>query len=701
MLLLFIILVTLWAGRIIARRIAWPITALTGDVKKFATGNMEYTSGIQTGDEIEELALSFEHMARELRARTEELEKQTGIAVSASQAKSEFLAVMSHEIRSPLNAIIGLSEIELQRNLGPGSKTNLEHIYQSGSSLLGIVNDILDISKIEAGNFELILDEYETAPLINDAVNLNKIRIGSKPLVFILEVSGDFPRKLKGDELRVKRILNNILSNAIKYTRAGTVTLFAGWKKCGERALISFAVEDTGIGIRREDMDKLFSDYIQLDSKANRKIEGTGLGLAITRKLVEMMGGTIRVESEYGAGSSFTVELLQDIADSQAIGAETAESLRTFRYVHDGKNRDIVRSWMPYGKVLVVDDLPVNLQVARGLIGLYGLQIDTAASGREAIALLQETNSPYDLVFMDHMMPEMDGLEAVRIIREWEQKRDPNNGAVSPVPIIALTANALAGTKELFLSHGFNGYISKPIDNLELDLVLNKWVRDKQSGKTLTGAEMEKSLQDGKKEWNPGFLDSYPGVEGLDLPRGRERYGETAYLDVLKAYLIHTPTALKKARQPSRETLSEYTVLIHGLKGSSYGICASGVGAKAEELEAAARAGDFEKVLAGNTPFIEMVQHLLADLETLIKVIENSKAAKPKAPAPNSALLAKLLDAAKRYKDVAMKEALAELESYEYEQGGELLGWLREQMDNLEYDAIRERLEKSDPFKAM
>jgi signal transduction histidine kinase/CheY-like chemotaxis protein len=408
--------------------------------------------------------------------RTLELKKQTEIAVNASRAKSEFLATMSHEIRTPLNAVIGLSEIERWRELPPSTKKNIEQIYQSGTSLLSIVNDILDISKIEAGSFELVPVEYETASFVNETVRLNMVRIGDKPIKFVLEIGEDFPRKLRGDELRVRQILNNLLSNAIKYTTKGCVTLSARWESRAAihggdfegTALLRFFVRDTGMGIRKEDLGKLFSDYTQLDSRANRKIEGTGLGLAITKKLVELMGGTVSVESEYGNGSVFTVEIIQGIVDGEAIGEDTAESLRSFHYVSGGIERDIERSWVPYGRVLVVDDMPVNLQVALGLLEPYGLNVDTALSGKEAIEKVRSVPS-YDLIFMDHMMPEMDGIEATAIIRQWERE----------VPIIALTANALVGMKEMFLEKGFTDYLSKPIEITKLDEMIARWIPKK------------------------------------------------------------------------------------------------------------------------------------------------------------------------------------------------------------------------------
>jgi len=274
--------------------------------------------------------------------RTLELKEQTEIALNASNAKSRFLATVSHEIRTPLNAVIGFSEIELKNDLPEKSKFNLSQIHQSSTSLLGIINDILDISKIEAGSFQLIPAEYWTASLINDVVNQNIVRIGSKPIEFILDISGDFPAKLYGDELRIKQILNNILSNAFKYTMEGTVKLEITNVQSSffspNSSLIRFVITDTGIGIRKEDFNKLFSDYSKLDEKINRQIEGTGLGLVITKKLVEMMDGSINVESEYGKGSVFSVELLQVIQGKESIGEKTAEDLRNISYVKSERN---------------------------------------------------------------------------------------------------------------------------------------------------------------------------------------------------------------------------------------------------------------------------------------------------------------------------------------------------------------------------
>jgi signal transduction histidine kinase/DNA-binding NarL/FixJ family response regulator len=624
-------------------------------------------------------------------------------AEAASRSKTSFLATMSHEIRTPLNAIIGLSEIELQKKLPMDTRLGLEKIHSSGDSLLTIINDILDISKIEAGSFELIPSDYDVPSMVNDTVHLNIVRIGSKNIVFKLEIDPTIPVKLFGDEVRVKQVLNNLLSNAFKYTEEGSVSLNIAWERRENDAWVIFTVSDTGRGIRQEDIPRLFAEYRQLDTKANRHIEGTGLGLSITRNLVELMGGTISLDSEYGKGSAFTVRIPQMIVDEKPIGEVTAKNLRLFRFIENRRSRglNLIRAYMPYGKVLIVDDVETNLDVAKGLMLPYGLSIDCASGGREAIdkiraAVKNPALPKYDLVLMDHMMPQMDGIEAVRIIRN-----EIDSDYARTVPIIALTANALAGNEEMFLINGFNAFISKPIDIMQLDLALNTWVKNKQNKETLLQAEMEQAAraQNNSAE-APGVLDGM-ALDGIDLVRGRERYNnEGAYLDILRSYHVHTPPLLEKLRTFTLPAdggtgidISEYTIIVHGLKGSSYGICADAVGKDAEELEKAARAGDIEQIRTGSAPFIEKVELLLLDLKQLLRKVEAGKGLKQKAAAPDSALLEKLLDAVKRYKSSVMEEILAVLESFEYESGGELVAWLREQMDNLEYDAIRQRLE--------
>jgi CheY-like chemotaxis protein len=402
-------------------------------------------------------------------------------------------------------------------------------------------------------------------------------------------------------------------------------------------------VSDTGIGIRKEDIGKLFSAYNQIDIKSNRFIEGTGLGLSICKQLTEMMDGTITAESEYGKGSVFTVRFCQKIADDAPIGKAVAGSLENFRFAaaHRERNKNIVRVQMPYARVLVVDDVNANLDVAKGMMMAYGLTIDCAASGRQAIALIREEKVRYNAIFMDHMMPEMDGIEAVRIIRE-----EIDTQYARTIPIIALTANAIIGNEEMFLKHGFQDFLSKPIDIMRLDAVLNKWVRDRRYEKKFF-EETEKASPgpDSPPEYSGPLNQAVPGspstpeaspdpaaagpapkgiltrrIEGIDLAAGLARFAnrEQVYLRVLSSYVSNMPILLDKIRDCSEELLPDYIITVHGIKGASYGISADGVGKQAEELEMAAKRGDLDTIRVRNAPFITTAETLVSELSGLL-----------------------------------------------------------------------------------
>ena len=421
-----------------------------------------------------------------VKLRTGELELRTEEARMASNAKSAFLANMSHEMRTPMNVVVGLTDLMIEEEDPTADlKENLRKISTAGNTLLGLINDVLDISKIEAGRLELMLDKYEIPSLLSDITTLNMIRIESKPIALYLDIDGDLPYYLYGDDLRVKQIINNLLGNALKYTQRGLVTFGmkcssdnlqrSDGRDCSGDVWVSAYVSDTGIGIREEDLKKLFLDYSQVDTRANRRIEGTGLGLSITRMLVEQMGGEISVESEYGKGSTFRFKIRQGFVSDKTIGQETAEYLCNFRYL-DRKKRaheKIVRPDLNYASVLVVDDMQTNLDVAAGMLRKYKMRVDCVLSGQEAIDRIDSGKPVYDAIFMDHMMPGMDGLEAAKRIR------DIGTRYAMTIPIIALTANAIAGNEQMFLNNDFQAFLAKPINIIYLDAVVKRWVRDK------------------------------------------------------------------------------------------------------------------------------------------------------------------------------------------------------------------------------
>jgi signal transduction histidine kinase/DNA-binding response OmpR family regulator len=626
-------------------------------------------------------------------------------AESASEAKSNFLAKISHEMRTPLNAIIGFAEMELGKeqegeagSVYPAdTRENIEKIYGSGVTLLGLINDILDISKIESGKFELVPVNYDMPSLINDTIVLNIVRIGSKPITFKLDIDENLPARLFGDELRIKQILNNLLSNAFKYTKEGTVILRIRCERDGGNVWMNCGVSDTGVGIRKEDIDKLFGDYNQVDVKSNRHIEGTGLGLAITKRMVGMMNGTITVESEYGRGSVFNIRILQGFISDTVIGKELAENLKEFKYVmaRQGRNNQMVRACIPYARVLVVDDVATNLDLVRGIMKPYGMTVDCVRSGQAAIDLVR--NEPrYNAIFMDHMMPGMDGIETVRIIRN-----EIDSEYARTVPIIALTANVITGNDKLFLNNGFQDFLTKPIDIIKLNDSINRWVRDKKLEKTLgldTGSRLtEETRNTGAEDHDRDIerriaeLIKTIHVEGMDAEKGLEHFGGDgkSYMESLRSYVIHTPELLEAAR--NTEDVTDYIITVHGIKGSSRGISADAIGRKAEELEHAAKAGNLDFVQAENDSFILAVEQFIAGLSGLLDILEENLH-KPRRDAPDPVLLDRLRNAAENYDMSELDSAMEELEQCAYESNADLVPWLKEQIDKAEFEEITKRL---------
>ncbi|MCL2388549.1 MAG: ATP-binding protein, partial [Defluviitaleaceae bacterium] len=407
-------------------------------------GNIETLLRKDTPDEISKI---FRTVVMEQQGKLEAVQEN-------NRAKTKFLASMSHEIRTPLTAVLGISEIQLQSTSLPiEAEEAFAKIYSSADTLLRIVDDILDLSKIDAGKLVFYNEEYETAVLMGDIVQLNLAYLGSKKLKFLVEIDPNLPKFMVGDALRIKQVLNNLLSNAFKYTERGTVTLRVKSETTDKKADVTMVVSDTGRGMTQEQLDALFDEYSRFHAQETRFEPGSGLGMPITNNLIKMMDGTIAVDSQLEKGTTVTVVIPQEVPTSETIGAETAENIKNFNTdTHAIVKRMSFRPEpMPYGRVLVVDDVEANLYVARGLMGLYELQLETCTNALDAIQRVQD-GEVYDIIFMDQMMPEMNGTEAVAIIRD--------HGYTAP--IVALTAFALVGEAEQFLKNGFDGFLSKP-----------------------------------------------------------------------------------------------------------------------------------------------------------------------------------------------------------------------------------------------
>jgi signal transduction histidine kinase/CheY-like chemotaxis protein len=628
-------------------------------------------------------------------------------AEAASKAKSDFLAKMSHEIRTPMNAITGMAELALRENLPDAAREHIITIKQAGANLLSIINDILDFSKIESGKLEIVPSKYLFSSLVNDVVSIIRMRVVDSNLSFVVNIDCNVPNSLFGDETRIRQVLLNILSNAVKYTKKGFVSFSVSGEITEDTVLLTIDVTDSGNGIKPEDLEKLFGEFVQVDMAAHKGVEGAGLGLVITKKLVNAMDGNIDVQSEYGKGSTFTITLSQKICspeplasinnseeksvlvyerngiyadsiictvDNLGVGCERAENddeLReklksknyTFLFVSYsllGNAREIIqelksnakivvltefgetmadmnlnvlampvhsisvanilngvsdsfsyntndniiaRFIAPKARILIVDDINTNLKVAEGLMLPYKMQVDLRLSGIEAIGAVK-VNS-YDLVFMDHMMPGMDGIEATKFIRELGNE----NPHYANLPIIALTANAISGTKEMFLSNGFNDFLSKPIEMVKLNAILAKWIpKSKQEKVDIKAVDISGSEAVEIK------------IDGVDVKKGVSMTGGT-----LKGYMqtlaVFRKDGLQK-RDEIRNSLetgnySLYTTYVHALKSALANIGANELSESAKALEFAGKQKDVAFINLNNSQFLMNLGILLDNIKNV------------------------------------------------------------------------------------
>jgi len=590
-------------------------------------------------------------------------------AEAANQAKSAFLSTMSHEIRTPLNAILGITEIQLQKKpLDQSIRDGLEKVFASGSMLLRIINDILDLSKIESGKLELSPGKYEVASFIADTVQLNILRIGGKKIEFDLHMDENMPAYLLGDELRIKQILNNLLSNAFKYTDKGTVKLTVSAKAIdgkNDQIMLVVVISDTGQGMTKEQVDKMFDAYARFNMEANRTTEGTGLGMSITRNLVHMMHGDIAIKSEPGKGSVFTVRLPQGITGSEVLGKETAESLSEFRT--NGRTHlrhaDITYDPMPYGSVLIVDDVETNLFVATGLMSPYGLRIDTVDSGYGAIDKIKNGNV-YDIVFMDHMMPKMDGIETTKILREMGYKQ----------PVVALTANAVAGQADIFRGNGFDDFISKPIDIRHLNALLNRLIRDKQRPETI---EKARANPETRKPQLPNE------TERTEMKR---RFTEIFLRDAHRSFAALN-ALIEKGGSYSEDEIRTFIIHTHGMKSALANMGKTDISALAMKLEILGRDNNIEALTAETPVFLSSLKAYMDEI--------TPKEEDPGEETDNddkrylTDMLLRIKAACEEYDEDALDYSLAELKKTSWSrQTKDLLNKIDEQLLHSAFDEI-------------
>ncbi len=513
---------------------------------------------------------------------SEELKKAKAVAEEASRAKSDFLANMSHEIRTPINAVLGMNEMILRECEDKRILSYAEDVRAAGNTLLGIINDILDFSKIEAGKIEIIPVEYDLLGSLNDLVTMIQVRAESKNLSLVLEFDPHLPKRLYGDEIHIKQVITNILTNAVKYTEKGSVTFSVGFDRSEEapgEVLLHVSVKDTGIGIKQQDLKKLFSEFERIEEKRNRKIEGTGLGMAITGKLLRMMGTELQVHSVYGRGSEFYFSLRQKVVSWEPLG-----DYQRARQAHISEHKKYKEKFIaPDACVLVVDDTPLNLVVFKGLLKQTQIQIDTANDGDEGIALSREKK--YDIIFLDHMMPGKDGIETLKQMKAMSD--NPNRGT----PVVSLTANAISGAREEYLAAGFQDYLTKPVDSTKLEGLLLQYLPKEKVRVRKNGTETVTA----KSTTLPSWLHE---VEGIDTQEGVGHCGsEAAYLDTVKVF---AESALSGSEDIEGYFQSEdwpnYTTKVHALKSTAHIIGAKRLSEMAKRMEDAGNAGEIEKI---------------------------------------------------------------------------------------------------------
>jgi signal transduction histidine kinase/DNA-binding response OmpR family regulator len=635
-----------------------------------------------------------------IRKEAEE-DKNKAILISeiSNKSKIEFLATISHEIITPINSIVGLSEIASQKkNVNEDIQEYFEKILKNGVNLLEIVNKIFEFLKIQQNQITIIPKEYDLKNMIKDIYDTNIKNTENSSIIFALDIDPKLPRKMFGDNNKIKNILNNLISNALKFTNKGRITISLKEETRNEMEVgINFSVKDTGIGIDALSQKNMLSGFSQIDSSFSKKHGGIGIGFSIARELVKIMGGKIKILSEVGIGSEFSFLINQTIIDSTPIGnfeisdiaAANPSNILQNKNEPSPMNKNL---YMPYGKVLVVDDVKANLDVAKELLLCYGLDVDCVLNGESAINKIKSEEKIYDIVLMDHMMPTMDGIETVKRIRGI------NSDYAKNIIIVALTAN-VAISDNIFYKNGFNYHIKKPISKSNIESILMKYIHSKQDNKTLNLTE-EESKETITVENNELIARNYLNninIKGLNITLALDNFGQMAdlYIKILDSFVKNIPPLIQNLLIVKYETLNEYTILIHGIKGSYYGIGAMECGNLAKEAEIFAKKGDIEQVLFTNKLLTESTNNLVSEIKKLLIDFDDIKKQynpRETRETPDEELLKELLQAVIDYDINSMNKIIAKLDQFTYSKNSELIAFIKEQTQEFAYDKIEKKL---------
>lgn len=629
------------------------------------------------------------------------VEQKAREAEAAAQAREDFLANMSHEIRTPMNAITGMVELALRNDALPDQeKEYLYNIRVAGEELVSIIDGILDVTKIRSGTLEITEAEYAITSLVHDVANAIQVLLGEKQVTLLVDVNPNIPSRLRGDDVRIKQVMMNLLSNAAKYTEKGTIHLTVESDPVsGESNMIDLkvSVTDTGIGIAEEQLKDLFTKFKQADSSRNRAKGGSGLGLVLSKKLIDMMRGTILAKSVLGKGSEFTFTVRQEVIDARpcietdpqtvlqpSFMQESGVTGRTHYRKKEGQNTIFTA---PDAKVLLVDDNKVNLKVAEGLLRPYKVQLDTADSGRQAIDMVQ--NQTYDLVFMDHMMPQLDGVETTRIIRSLDDER------FRTMPIVALSANAVRGARELFLEAGMNDFVPKPIEMRIMDRALRRWLPD---DKIISNRDVDEAAPGEEAVSETAGSLSWQ-MEGIDVAVGMKYSGddENLYREVLSDYMDtieEKANVIEKAVEEG--DLETYTIEVHSLKSISKSIGAMELSELAKDLESNGKNSEWGPIIARTPVLLTMYRNLYqVILPYHTKGSQEDQEKKPVSDKELTELLDQLLESMSMYDSIRGEEIVDELSKYDLaDSWGDYMKETAGAMNRLDYDACTEKVSR-------